>query len=145
VSATLIDGRALADRLRARVAVEVARLAADEVVPGLATVLVGADPASAVYVRSKRKGTVEIGMRSFDHTLPAETSEADLLALVEHLNADDAVDGILVQLPLPGGSMRSGCSGASTRRRTSTAFIRSMPGASRPACRLWCHAPRSAR
>ena len=64
--------------------------------------LVGEDPASQVYVRSKAKQTVEAGMRSFEHKLPAETSEADLLALVRRLNADDGVDGILVQLPLPG-------------------------------------------
>ena len=71
------------------------------VTPGLAVVLVGDDPASQVYVRSKAKQTVEAGMRSFEHRLPAETSEAELLALIAQLNADDAVDGILVQLPLP--------------------------------------------
>jgi methylenetetrahydrofolate dehydrogenase (NADP+)/methenyltetrahydrofolate cyclohydrolase len=70
-------------------------------VPGLAVVLVGENPASAVYVRSKGKATREAGMASFEHKLPADTSEADLLALVERLNADPAVDGILVQLPLP--------------------------------------------
>jgi methylenetetrahydrofolate dehydrogenase (NADP+)/methenyltetrahydrofolate cyclohydrolase len=70
-------------------------------VPGLVTVLVGEDPASAVYVRSKGRATVEAGMQSFEHKLPADTSEADLLALVERLNADPTIDGILVQLPLP--------------------------------------------
>ena len=70
--------------------------------PGLATVLVGEDPASAVYVRSKAKATAEAGMESFSHQLPADTSEANLLELVELLNAGDGVDGILVQLPLPG-------------------------------------------
>jgi methylenetetrahydrofolate dehydrogenase (NADP+)/methenyltetrahydrofolate cyclohydrolase len=69
---------------------------------GLAVVLVGEDPASQVYVRSKGKSTLEAGMASFEHKLPADTAEADLLAVVERLNADPAVDGILVQLPLPG-------------------------------------------
>ncbi len=100
--ATLIDGKAVASELRQRIAREVAGLAAGGHAPGLAVVLVGEDPASQVYVRSKAKQTVEAGMRSFEHRLPAETSEADLLALVRRLNDDDAVDGILVQLPLPG-------------------------------------------
>jgi methylenetetrahydrofolate dehydrogenase (NADP+)/methenyltetrahydrofolate cyclohydrolase len=72
-------------------------------VPGLAVVLVGGDPASQVYVRSKGKATVEAGMASFEHRLPEDTSQADLMALVERLNGDEAVDGILVQLPLPAG------------------------------------------
>ena len=98
----LIDGKAFAEGLRGRVA----KLAADFAAragrqAGLAVVLVGEDPASQVYVRSKGKQTVACGMASFEHKLPAETAEADLLALVEHLNADPAVDGILVQLPLP--------------------------------------------
>ena len=98
----LIDGKAFAEGLRGRVA----ELAADFAAragrqAGLAVVLVGEDPASQVYVRSKGKQTVACGMASFEHKLPAETAEADLLALVEHLNADPAVDGILVQLPLP--------------------------------------------
>jgi methylenetetrahydrofolate dehydrogenase (NADP+)/methenyltetrahydrofolate cyclohydrolase len=101
VSATLIDGKAQAAALRARVASEVRRLAARDVVPGLAVVLVGADPASEVYVRNKGRQTVEAGMRSFDHTLAADVSEAEVLALVGRLNADPQVDGILVQLPLP--------------------------------------------
>jgi methylenetetrahydrofolate dehydrogenase (NADP+)/methenyltetrahydrofolate cyclohydrolase len=101
VSATLIDGKAQADALRARVAAEVRRLAAQDVAPGLAVVLVGADPASQVYVRNKGRQTVEAGMRSFDHTLPATAGEAEVLALVARLNADPQVDGILVQLPLP--------------------------------------------
>lgn len=95
----IIDGKAAAERLRATVAAEVARLAGK---PGLAVVLVGEDPASQVYVRSKGRQTIEVGMNSFEHKLSAETSETDLLALVARLNADDAVDGILVQLPLPG-------------------------------------------
>ena len=102
MSATIIDGKAAAAMLRADIAVEVARFAAATGrSPGLAVVLVGEDPASAVYVRSKGKTTVEAGMESFEHRLPADTSEANLLALVDTLNADPAVDGILVQLPLP--------------------------------------------
>jgi methylenetetrahydrofolate dehydrogenase (NADP+)/methenyltetrahydrofolate cyclohydrolase len=101
-SARLIDGRAAAQELRSRIATEVERFrAATGRAPGLATVLVGDDPASAVYVRSKGKATLEAGMKSFQHKLPADTSEADLLDLVDRLNADPAVDGILVQLPLP--------------------------------------------
>ena len=102
MSAKVIDGKAFAAALRARVADEVARFtAAAGRKPGLAVVLVGEDPASAVYVRSKGKATLAAGMESFEHRLPADTSQADLLALVARLNADDAVDGILVQLPLP--------------------------------------------
>ena len=103
MTAKLIDGKAAAAALRSQVADAAAAFEkqADRA-PGLAVVLVGEDPASAVYVRSKGKATVEAGMRSFEHKLPTETSEADVLALVDQLNADDAVDGILVQLPLPG-------------------------------------------
>ena len=102
MSATRIDGKAAAAALRAEIAEAVAELKrAAGRAPGLATVLVGEDPASAVYVRSKNKATAEAGMQSFAHNLPADTSEADLLALVDRLNADPAVDGILVQLPLP--------------------------------------------
>lgn len=100
--ATLIDGKAFAARLRGRIAQEVARIKADHgVTPGLAVVLVGEDPASAVYVRSKGRATVEVGMNSYEHRLPAETSQEELLALIARLNADAAVNGILVQLPLP--------------------------------------------
>lgn len=100
--AKLIDGKAFAAGLRARVAKGVAELAAGGgAKPGLATVLVGADPASEVYVRSKGKTAAELGMASFDHRLPAETTEAELLALIAKLNADRAINGILVQLPLP--------------------------------------------
>ena len=102
MTAKLIDGKAAAATLRAQVAAEVVRFrAACRRAPGLATVLVGEDPASAVYVRAKGKATLEAGMASFEHKLPADTSEDDLLALVDRLNADPAVDGILVQLPLP--------------------------------------------
>jgi len=102
VTARIIDGKAFAEQVREKVAAHVARLKADHgITPGLAVVLVGEDPASQVYVRNKGKQTLEAGMQSFEHKLPAETSEADLLALVERLNADPAVHGILVQLPLP--------------------------------------------
>lgn len=104
MSATMIDGKAVAEGLRARIAGHVSGLLqAHGRVPGLAVVLVGEDPASQVYVRSKAKQTVEAGMRSIEHKLPKETGEPDLLALVRQLNADDSVDGILVQLPLPAG------------------------------------------
>jgi methylenetetrahydrofolate dehydrogenase (NADP+)/methenyltetrahydrofolate cyclohydrolase len=103
MTARLIDGKSAAAALRARVAEAAAAFKHHSGrAPGLAVVLVGEDPASAVYVRSKGKATVEAGMESFEHKLPAETSEEDLLALVDRLNADPAVDGILVQLPLPG-------------------------------------------
>jgi methylenetetrahydrofolate dehydrogenase (NADP+)/methenyltetrahydrofolate cyclohydrolase len=102
MAARLIDGRAAAQALRSRIAQEVERFrAARGRAPGLATVLVGEDPASAVYVRSKGKATLEAGMESASHQLPAEISEAELLALVGQLNADPGIDGILVQLPLP--------------------------------------------
>ena len=102
MSARLIGGKAAAAALREDVAKEVARFrVATGRAPGLATVLVGEDPASAVYVRSKGKATLEAGMESFEHKLPVDTSEEDLLALVDQLNADPAIDGILVQLPLP--------------------------------------------
>lgn len=102
MTAEIIDGKAFAAGLRARIATLVPAFeAAAGRVPGLAVVLVGEDPASAVYVRSKGKQTREAGMASFEHKLPADTSQADLLALVDQLNADASVDGILVQLPLP--------------------------------------------
>jgi len=102
MSAKRIDGKAAALALRQAVAAEVVRFReATGRAPGLAVVLVGEDPASAVYVRSKGKATIEAGMESFEHKLPIDTPEADLLALVDTLNADPAVDGILVQLPLP--------------------------------------------
>ncbi|MGN6279091.1 MAG: bifunctional methylenetetrahydrofolate dehydrogenase/methenyltetrahydrofolate cyclohydrolase FolD [Sphingomonas sp.] len=102
MTATIIDGKAFALGLRERVAGEVARFtAAAGRKPGLAVVLVGDDRASAVYVRSKHKATIAAGMESFEHRLPADADEATLLALVDRLNADRSVDGILVQLPLP--------------------------------------------
>jgi methylenetetrahydrofolate dehydrogenase (NADP+) / methenyltetrahydrofolate cyclohydrolase len=101
MSARLIDGKAHAEGLRARIRGAVADLAREGVVPGLAVVLVGEDPASRIYVRNKMRQTVEAGMRSFDHVLPASASQAELLSLVRTLNTNPAVDGILVQLPLP--------------------------------------------
>jgi methylenetetrahydrofolate dehydrogenase (NADP+)/methenyltetrahydrofolate cyclohydrolase len=102
MSARIIDGKAIAAALRADVAREVRRLSQQHgLVPGLAVVLAGNDPASEVYVGSKARATQEAGMRSFDHRLPVEVSEAELLALIGRLNADPAVHGILVQLPLP--------------------------------------------
>lgn len=101
--AAIIDGKAFAEGLRARVAQHAAAFEkAAGRKAGLAVVLVGEDPASQVYVRNKGKQTLACGMASFEHRLPVETPEADLLALVEQLNNDPAVDGILVQLPLPG-------------------------------------------
>ena len=102
MSARIIDGKAAAAELRRQVAV-VAASFREKVgrVPGLAVVLVGENPPSAAYVRSKVKATVEAGLESFEHRLPADTPQADLLALVDKLNADPKVDGILVQLPLP--------------------------------------------
>ncbi|WP_273523091.1 bifunctional methylenetetrahydrofolate dehydrogenase/methenyltetrahydrofolate cyclohydrolase FolD [Rhodosalinus sediminis] len=102
MTAEIIDGKAFAARLRGEVAEQVAALKRDHgITPGLAVVLVGEDPASQVYVRNKHKQTLEAGMESFEHRLPAETPEAELLDLVGRLNADPAVHGILVQLPLP--------------------------------------------
>jgi methylenetetrahydrofolate dehydrogenase (NADP+) / methenyltetrahydrofolate cyclohydrolase len=104
VTAALIDGKAFAARLRDRVAAAVPEFqAATGRTPGLAVVLVGDDPASQIYVRSKGKATVAAGLASFEHRLPDTTSEEALIGLVEELNDDDRVDGILVQLPLPAG------------------------------------------
>ena len=100
--ATVIDGKAFAAGLRERVTAVVADLVANyDLKPGLAVVLVGEDPASQVYVRNKGRQTVETGMESVEHKLPADTSEADLLALIDRLNNDPVINGILVQLPLP--------------------------------------------
>ena len=102
MTAKVIDGKEIAAQTRAKVAAEVARMTRDhKVVPGLAVVLVGNNPASEVYVGSKKKMTVEAGMKSFDYTLPETASEAELLVLIDKLNKDPAVNGILVQLPLP--------------------------------------------
>ena len=102
MSAKIIDGKTVAAELRGKVAAEVKRLTAQHgLTPGLAVVLVGNNPASESYVGSKAKVTVETGMRSFDHRLPDSITQHDLMALVKQLNADPAVHGILVQLPLP--------------------------------------------
>jgi methylenetetrahydrofolate dehydrogenase (NADP+)/methenyltetrahydrofolate cyclohydrolase len=102
MAARVIDGKARAERLTAEVAQNVAaRVAAGKAPPGLAVVLVGEHPASQVYVRNKRKTTDVVGMRSFAHDLPATATQAELLALIDRLNGDPAVSGILVQLPLP--------------------------------------------
>ncbi|MGH7669287.1 MAG: bifunctional methylenetetrahydrofolate dehydrogenase/methenyltetrahydrofolate cyclohydrolase FolD [Gemmatimonadaceae bacterium] len=97
----LIDGVALAKKVRDQVAVETASLTARGMTPGLTVVLVGDDPASAVYVRSKGRASAEVGIHSDTITLPASTTESELLALIDRLNADRAVHGILVQMPLP--------------------------------------------
>ena len=102
MAARIIDGKVIAAELRARVAEEVARVQrAHGVTPGLAVVLVGSDPASQVYVRSKHKQTQAAGMASFEHVLPADVAQIELLALIGTLNRDPDVHGILVQLPLP--------------------------------------------
>ncbi len=102
MTAKIIDGKTIGADLRGKVKDAVHRLQRDRgIVPGLAVVLVGENPASEVYVRTKSKAVVEAGMKPFDHKLPATTSEADLLALIARLNSDKGVNGILVQLPLP--------------------------------------------
>ena len=103
MTARILDGKALATEVRARIADDVARLRAEHgIQPGLAAVIVGADPASQVYVGMKHRASEAAGLRSEQHELPADTSQEDLEALVRQLNEDEAVDGILVQLPLPG-------------------------------------------
>jgi methylenetetrahydrofolate dehydrogenase (NADP+)/methenyltetrahydrofolate cyclohydrolase len=103
MAARIIDGKALAATVREEVAARSAALAGKGVTPGLAVVLVGDDPASQIYVRSKGRAAEKAGIRAIDHRLPATTSQDELMALVAQLNADDEVDGILVQLPLPDG------------------------------------------
>ena len=101
MSAEIIDGKAIAADVRREVAVEVERLGHQGITPGLAVVLVGDDPASKVYVGGKRKASAEVGIKSWDHDLPASTPQEELLGLLQDLNNDDSVHGILVQLPLP--------------------------------------------
>jgi methylenetetrahydrofolate dehydrogenase (NADP+) / methenyltetrahydrofolate cyclohydrolase len=101
MTAKIIDGKALAEKVRLRIADDVAALKAKGIVPGLAVVLVGDDPASQVYVRNKVAACEKVGMKSLMHKLPATTSEAELLALVETLNRDATIHGILVQFPVP--------------------------------------------
>jgi methylenetetrahydrofolate dehydrogenase (NADP+)/methenyltetrahydrofolate cyclohydrolase len=100
MAATIMDGRALAERIRVEVANEVEGL---EAAPGLATVLVGDDPASDIYIRNKHKAAREVGIEAFDHRLSQDSSEEDVLGLVQELNDKDEIDAILVQLPLPKG------------------------------------------
>jgi len=100
--ARIIDGKKIARDLRSAIAADVSKLQSKHVTPGLAVVLVGDDPASRVYVSMKEKACEECGIFSDEHKLPAETSEAQLLALIDELNRDERIDGILVQLPLPG-------------------------------------------
>jgi len=101
MAATIIDGKAIAEDRRREIARRVTELKERGVVPGLAVAIVGEDPASQVYVRMKHKGCEETGIRSFEHELPPETTQDELLSLVARLNADPDVHGILVQLPLP--------------------------------------------
>jgi methylenetetrahydrofolate dehydrogenase (NADP+)/methenyltetrahydrofolate cyclohydrolase len=102
MAARIIDGKALAARVRAEVATEVEAFAAEHGrTPGLATILVGDDPASAIYVAGKQKASAEVGIQGFDHRLPADAPEDDVIALIERLNADHDVSGILCQLPVP--------------------------------------------
>ena len=103
MSATILDGKALAARIRGELQLETARLATEGITPGLAVVLVGDDPASQIYVRSKTAACAQAGITTFDHRLPATTSDGELLGLVASLNTDPRVDGILIQLPLPAG------------------------------------------
>jgi methylenetetrahydrofolate dehydrogenase (NADP+) / methenyltetrahydrofolate cyclohydrolase len=101
LTAKIIDGKAIAAAVRAEVARDCEELSKQGVTPGLATVLVGDDPPSHIYVRTKRKACAEVGIKSWDHDLPAETGQEELLALIDKLNQDPAVHGILVQIPLP--------------------------------------------
>src|SRR5262245_47618097 len=109
--------------------------AAHGIVPGLAVVLLGDDPASQSYVASKSRAVAEVGMRPFDHHFPASVREAELLSLVQKLNADPAVHGIWYRCRCLRRSTPSSSSRPSIRPKTSTAFTRSMPDGSRPACR----------
>ena len=101
--ATVLDGKALAARIRGDLKLETEKLAAEGIAPGLAVVLVGDDPASQIYVRNKTTACAQAGIQTFDHRLPATTSTGELLGLVSELNTDARVDGILIQLPLPSG------------------------------------------
>ena len=103
MTARILDGKRIADALLDSLKAQVdARLATGKSRPGLAVVLVGSDPASSVYVRNKKRAAEKVGIRAFDYDLPAGTGEAELVALIDQLNADPQVHGILIQLPLPG-------------------------------------------
>ncbi|STU98424.1 methylenetetrahydrofolate dehydrogenase [Klebsiella pneumoniae subsp. pneumoniae] len=124
MAAKIIDGKTIAQQVRSEVAEKVkARVAAGKRAPGLAVVLVGSNPASQIYVGSKRKACEEVGFVSRSYDLPETTSEAELLELIDTLNADKTIDGILVQLPCRQGSITSKFSSASRRIKTSTASI----------------------
>src|SRR4029078_1784493 len=101
MSAQIIDGKALANKLKLQIRQEVDRLKTQGVQPGLAAVLVGDNPASVIYVRNKRKACDEVGIYSEEHRLPEQTKQEDLLRLIESLNSNSKIHGILVQLPLP--------------------------------------------
>ena len=145
MAATVLDGKAFAQAVRERVAAGVEALRGSHgITPGLAVVLVGEDPASEVYVRNKGRQTKEVGMASFEHRLPAETTEVELLALVASLNADPAVHGILCQLPLPAHIDETTVINAIDRPRTSTGSTSRTSASSRPARTRWSRARRSA-
>ena len=115
MTAQIIDGRAISAQIRGEIAARVAaRVKAGHRPPGLAVVLVGADPASQIYVRNKRRACDAVGFASFDYDLPADTPEAELMDLIEELNETEHVDGILAQLPLPDPPPR-GCRGRRPR------------------------------
>lgn len=126
----LIDGKAIAARVKEEVAREAAELAQRGIRAGLAVVIVGDDPASRIYVNNKKKACEACNIRSYEYALPESTSEEDLLALVEKLNADPAVSGILVQLPLPRRFRSRRSSPRFPRKRTWTPSTRSMWGKS---------------
>ena len=143
MTATIIDGKSIAADLRAAVKMETAHLrAAHGIVPGLAVVLLGDDPASQSYVASKSRAVAEVGMRPFDHHLPAGVTEAELLSLVQKLNADPAVHGILVQMPLPPEIDAKLVVAAVDPAKDVDGFTRSMLGGWSPACRRWRRARR---
>ncbi len=140
MTARIIDGKVIAAELRVRVAEEVARVQRENgLTPGLAVVLVGSDPASQVYVRSKHKQTQAAGMASFEHVLPADVAQEELLALIGKLNRDPAVHGILVQLPLPKiAAYRDRHQRHRSRQGMSMGCTRTTPGgwpAASPRCR----------
>ena len=139
MTATLIDGKALGARVREEVAASVA----EHGHVGLATVLVGDDPASHIYINLKQKAAQEAGMEARDLKLPADTSEDELLATIAELNADDDVDGLLVQLPLPDHIDENRVIEAIDPARTSTASIPSTRAASTSAARRSSRARRS--
>lgn len=145
MTAQLIDGKAIAANLRQQIAQRVTERRQQGLrVPGLAVILVGTDPASQVYVAHKRKDCEEVGFLSQAYDLPAETSQDDLLALIDRLNDDPAIDGILVQLPCPPTWTPPCCWSASTRTRTWTVSIPTTSAAWPSACPSCAPAPRKA-